>query len=1131
MKRFLFFLICIFLLVNTGLYSQESFSDESSDPTQALPSYLDMEIRSSTLMELAQWARSLGLSEGGTRDELSERIRDFYGMEHRTETDSGEQRIITIEAASTTEYFTISAVDEEYARLSGGVIISLKDGDTVHRIEAWEILFNRSRNVLSATGGVVYIREEGDTIETFRGESITVNLDNWSSLFLDGASERSVAGNTTAYRFAGTLISRNEDGVTVLTDAVISNANNEDALWSLHAKKLWLLPGNDWAIFNAVLRVGHIPVLYLPFFYYPTDEIVFHPVLGFRSREGTFLQTTTYILGRPSSGTVTENSLTRIFGNVPDDMERTLEGIFLRSTGQRVTASNDTRLSLLFDAYVNLGIYLGTELVLPAGGVLRNFSLSFGIGFTRDVYDRDRLGNPFGAFTPFPDLDGSSRWNSGSLFSLWTPFRYRLEISGSLALGRGTLSWSLPFYSDPFVNRDFMNRTEALDWLSMLRSVGDNSANQMDRTIQSYEWRISGSYSFDTRNYAPHINSLSISNFSSNLIFGRRDIPNYQINASVPNPGSAFFFPNRFTLFSVSASMAGNPYRSNRTTTPPPAGNRPAALEDIVFDSILGGIPISPWSDSENMSESLPNESGNLASNLVDEYNLSPPVLLQRFVLPVTGGPVLSIDYRFTPSTAADLQFRSTQTNWPTQNDINWSEVSTVLYRLRGDGNLSFNLSQFGSNVYSGTLRLDGTGSWQNFLYLNRNSEEFQGPGGIPSDARIQEARNRTYRETFFTSSYNFTGTVRPFTGSEIWGNSNFQYNITGLLARTTVDTSTSSPSWQLNFGGFNRTDIRSHQVSANFAANLRDNIQNLNITAVIPPRDSMVSAEATIRAGISVTRISGRVRNPFDSEHMIVDPIHLTETLTFRNINGSFRQNFVYNPDPDINGFTTITSDLRLGGFSTVFSAAHARPYRYVGGSEIWELQADPVLAPRELSFGFAHNFQPLLSASGRVSFSIDVNTNLIFDLQRYTRTRLNFTMGFRFGITNFLEARFSINSENNVMFRYLQDLPFFNLPDRLYPGQQTNIFVDLLNSFRFDNEALRRSSGFKLRSLTFTLVHFLGDWNASLSITTAPYLDRNTLPHVYRFTSVITFLIQWIPIEEFRTQIDYSRDRFSIN
>ena len=37
---------------------------------------------------------------------------------------------------------------------------------------------------------------------------------------------------------------------------------------------------------NAVVYVGKIPVLYLPAFYYPKDELLFNPAFGYDERFG-----------------------------------------------------------------------------------------------------------------------------------------------------------------------------------------------------------------------------------------------------------------------------------------------------------------------------------------------------------------------------------------------------------------------------------------------------------------------------------------------------------------------------------------------------------------------------------------------------------------------------------------------------------------------------------------------------------------------------------------------------------------------------------------------------------------------------------------------------------------------------
>jgi hypothetical protein len=109
---------------------------------------------------------------------------------------------------------------------------------------------------------------------------------------------------------------------------------------------------------------------------------------------------------------------------------------------------------------------------------------------------------------------------------------------------------------------------------------------------------------------------------------------------------------------------------------------------------------------------------------------------------------------------------------------------------------------------------------------------------------------------------------------------------------------------------------------------------------------------------------------------------------------------------------------------------------------------------------------------------------------------------------------------------------LPFFTTSVPLPPGVETNLFVDLFNSFRFDNDNLRRESAFKLKSFGLNVVHHLGDWDATFGITLSPYLDSTagTIPS-WKFNNQISFLIKWAPIEEIRTEIRNDKDKIEFN
>jgi hypothetical protein len=90
---------------------------------------------------------------------------------------------------------------------------------------------------------------------------------------------------------------------------------------------------------------------------------------------------------------------------------------------------------------------------------------------------------------------------------------------------------------------------------------------------------------------------------------------------------------------------------------------------------------------------------------------------------------------------------------------------------------------------------------------------------------------------------------------------------------------------------------------------------------------------------------------------------------------------------------------------------------------------------------------------------------------------------------------------------------------PGRI-PGEQ-NFFIDLIDSFRFDNENLRKGSGFKLKSLNFEITHNLHDWDFKMVYKMEPRLLTENGKTQYDFSPYITIGVVWRPIEAIKTQI----------
>ena len=1153
-RRFFFFLFLLFIFT-AALYAQEEqeiadeeilnkdkialedetpveIKDEGPKVPDKEQQRIELELKTSTLPELAAWCRSLGLSEGGTRAELTSRIREHFRMSEQEKADAENQKIITIESAQTTEYFSIDVIDEDYARLKGDVRIILRDKEDEHKIKADEIIFNRTRNILTAIGNVEYTKAKGDTTEIFRGKNITVNIDNWASIFLDGNSDKMLESEEgTAYRFKGAVISITEDDVMILRKAEISNAYNGEALWSITASRLWLLPGSDFAIFNAWLKVGEIPVLYIPFFFFPADDVIFHPVFGYRTREGGFIQTTFYILGRPKADTTEKSSITRIMGN-SSDMERERQGMFLRSTGKKVKDPNEISLKILADYYTNLGAYLAVDFSMPKKGILNPLDFSIGFGLSRtltkganDVYD------PYA-----PNYDGTFETDYSNFFSMTVPFRYKIKTSSSISGKYGTLSWNFPYYSDPFVDKDFLTRAEAMDWMNMLQQGAAMEEDNImtENNINSYQWQMSGNFNPQLKALAPYVNNISLTNISTTLAFNA--IPDNTIT-NLENPARLFFAPDKYTIYNASVSISGTPLTIGEQSQAGGADSK--TKEEETNDPFKGiGTPRSPWT----------NEEENEKAKTSNDDKLIPPVLSQRFDLPKAGNLKFSIDYQLSPTSSSELQFMSGYNHWQKNDQVDWSEVQSVLMGVGGNGSVNFRMDH-SAGLFSNTVTFSGSGTWREYTYLNEEAEAYRTPQtseGEKDEKKIEEAKKQQYRQTNYTTSYAYNGTVRPLYDNPIFGQSSLQYSFKGTLVKSKKYEDGNGPELTPQWGVWAKEEtkdgkeiygLNSHRITGNIAANIMDYQQNISISADLPPFDPLISTNATFRAWISETNARIEFKKPelinnVPNSEWIKDPFHLTETLKFGKV-GSFSYYMVVSPEED-NEITTITSSLTLWSFRASFSATKSLKYEFIytdpddttkGGA--WQQTADePALYPRELLFTYNPTFPNIDIIKNKLKISLNLNTRLFFDLQRHTNSNFQFTMGFTLNIVDFLDLTLSATSENAVIFRYFKDVPGMEDLTAMYiEGDQNNFFIDLFDSFNFGDESKRQRSGFKMKSLNLTAVHHLGDWTAELGLSVAPYLNNNVNPAKYELNTELSFLVQWSAITEIKTDLGYEK------
>jgi hypothetical protein len=813
-------------------------------------------------------------------------------------------------------------------------------------------------------------------------------------------------------------------------------------------------------------------------------------------------------------------------------MEKKREGLFLRSTGKPAVDTSATSLRLMADYYANLGAFVGIDLGLPAKGIFSANNITLGVGFTRTIYQDGATHTPF-----YPDYDGSSDWNKSNLFSTEVPFRYRFTTASSISGKYGTFTWNMPFYSDPSVDSDFLNRAEDMDFVNMIQQGAGalDAATSLQNLLGNYNWTFSGNVNPKFPVMAPYISNISINGIQSNISFKTLDSRNLQ---SIPqsdiryySPMSYFYAPDTALLYTLSGQISGNPLSFPRSSAKT-STNTPLTEPENPLSGI--GVPRSPFETKEPEAPRQQDPSDKLV----------PPTLTQRFDLPRTGNLNFGMNYSINPSGSSSLKFDSGK--WKEYGDIDWNNVSYVTSLFRGDASTNYTFSHT-SGLFTSAFSFSGSGAWSEHSYLNEEAEDFM-TSGVPDQAKITAAKAQEYGKTFFSTSYGVNTTVKPLYFNNIFGASNISYRLSGLAVKSNylkiVD---DEPEYELVWGEWVKEKITEHNISANISASIMEKTQSFTFLADLPPRDPLYRFNTSFNVWISTTSANWSFReieeskgvapNVIKERNWRYDPFTLSQGLKFGTF-ADFSLGFTmdtenWNKDPDWDTqFSTLTGrlDLKQWGLTASYTASRQLGYEFrpgtVAGSGTWvQKTGEQRLQPSnfELRYNKSFSFRDLWNKRLNL-ISINTNSTMRFVLQKYTDSNLTFSLGYTMGITKFLDLSMSINSENQVIYRYFKDWPMFSdAPIDLPEGDQNNFFLDLLNSFRFDDEELRKSSGFKMKTFRINATHYMGDWNATLTWTMAPY--RPTGSRQFEMNNEVSFLLQWIPISEIKSDISYNK------
>ena len=1023
-----------------------------------------------------------------------------------TENTSDTQTQVTTEEAQ-------KAVEEKKDNIivfTGGVSLSVKEGSSVSTIEADKLVYNRSENTIEAEGNVRYSRKTGgsDGAEEFIGELLLFNIDEMEGIFLDGTIKQAPRKQgQTPFTIQSATVGRDSSGATGFKDAVLSTNPDpdEEPLWSIRASRIWMLPGNELAFANGYFSIGIVPILYLPFFYHPADEMLFHPVFGFRNREGYFVQTTTYLLGRKPLDTDSKKSGS--FSNfMKSDRLKKQEriGLFFKNMEEDATDISPAYIKLIADTYSQLGGLIGIDgKTVPKNTPIRQLDFSLFFGMSRTLFPLNRVGSGGISHSTY-DTHGKRHYNKSFFMGMQVPFRYRAHINFGISQAPFQLSINMPFISDPYFKKDFFDRSEDMNWFNYLLNK-ENLAKGADIGREtSFSWKINSSIRPSFKKISPWISSFNLDTASLTVDFSsktKQSVTPEELHA----PQKDFFYPSLFKpegKISISGTLL-----SNTMFNEAPVKKNPD-VEGIAHPFITQDKTSSETSETENANSAQAENQKKDKMEFLDTFiPVFKPVYGKEFDHSIS----YSLSYSGDFSALQETTFASSQ--WNNPEDIKWKDYESRYYQLKGSAGLRGTLS-YSQNLISLSSNLIISGNYQRHPWTRDVSKK-----------PILELNN--FKSNVYTLKNENSVTINPFVYTDLFKPVSFTWSITEILAKNTFTGTYSNPKWETQRVKWNKDFITAHTGSAVFGVILAEKYtQKLTFSINIPPLLQAYSTSLNVSFPYGTLAASTKL---FEKEKTkkkwFWDPfkMELNWALPY---DIKMTQTYIYNIEDKKNERLHITFGWKY--ISAFYTQSREVPQKLVPGSG-WVLNGtEKRFIPFALGFSFSNTSNPftIYAWKNRIKIQLGLSSTLQFNLVRITDSYFTFAPKIIFNIHEFWDFSFGSSSRNDVIARYFQKA--LNLPV-VIPGN-TNVLTDLAQSFYFWDRSKREASGFKLQSLDIGFTHYLKDWTLKLNCEIKPQVKNTGSRKYYEFSPTITFAVAWNPISDIKVEAKKKEGKFSV-
>lgn len=1066
-----------------------------------------------------------------------------------------EVTVIRITNAKHTNYRKDEKTNNDVIELEGSVQLTVEKGNNISKINADKIIYDRKTEMLSAQGNVTIITKSSSSgEERTSSNSLLLNTSTLEAVFEDGrvvqtqSDAINLPSGSTLVVFSD-LFGKTEANTIAFKNSRLTFCDAENPHWYIDASRTWLLPGGEFAFFNAFLFVGPIPVLYFPAFYYPKDELLFNPVFGIDKRRGFYVQTTSYILGRKnlednsdnySGDSDSEESLRAIYNFMkPTSLKKQeRQGLVLHNLDEDFEGDTSQFLKVKADWYTNLGALIGLEgAFAPSKKYLTDFDFLLDIGLSRSIFLQEN--DKYSIFS----TKGNSYWDKSNFLGLNLPFRYGGKLNLTLS-NPIKINLNFPFYSDPYFYYDYGNRSESMDWISFfLNGMGDDEDDDIE-TVSSYVWKLNTSFSPKLPDILkPYISNLSFT-LNSSVNISSTSNKKLSIDDRAKNadgwmsvtPERSFYYPSQFIPASLSFSMNGTlfqyprkDYSSKKVAFDIPL-NVPQELKsqkelqkekEELEKAALEKEEKAGLDSSENQTEESPVDEKVLAlenqseneMDLMENEEESPKLLflpeLSTKVPTIDDKESFSYNLTYQIKTSLSTQFIYDAAILESPQDFDWTNVKSFMYTLKAPLSITSNMN-YGGDFLSMTNQLSYDPIWQD----HPNTD------GYTDDKSLLLADLKSEKQEIYSNNKIL---FRPFSYIPAIKDTGITYNTSmKIFRREFIGDSIDDPEYEYNWIDFEDSDsITSHNLDFTFSTNQFNSKFKQTFTYSMTLSPQLPKYSFSLK--LDFPYVTSSFSYSFQETSLTDDTIKynpLQQSLSLSLFDSKLRLTESYNlniNEWDERKKGNHSDSLKLSANWNSLSLAYVMTYTY--GYDFdngWKIKSEKEFLPYTLSLSYSPSVKTFYRWSDNLSVSPGLSTSINADLIRPTNSYFNFSPRLTFKITDFVDISFSSTSRNSILYWYFNE----NLYDEGIFGLDFfpfNMILDLINSFRFDNRKLREASGFKIKNLVLSVNHHLHDWKLSMSLKIEPRVSGNKIS----YDPFFSIGISWNPMESIKTEV----------